>query len=308
MSGIKGLWFRHLARNILHFGKDRSDLRYELIIFGLKIKIVRPKYQKLRQQNPYYEYKEKNLDITTLPPATGQLRDIQLGNLGLLVEFDKICKQNNIHYWLDGGTLIGAVRHKGFIPWDDDIDLGIFREDYEKIMGTINGNTVNPDICAVYHTNFIKIKHKDSDLLFLDLFPVDAYGEIMPVEKQLEESKWIRALARKLHKDNPVLKENEFAYKRAEIARAIREKVLTHNLPEDITKTQYIWGLDFCHGWRNWFTNYEVYFPFKTIEFEGYEFPCINKPEDYLIRLYGDYMKYPKKIKVRYSEYEKLRR
>lgn len=78
-----------------------------------------------KQQSPYAEYKKNNVDITSLPPATGQIRDVQLSNLELLKELDYVCKKNNLQYWLDFGTLIGAIRHKGFIPWDDDIDTGM---------------------------------------------------------------------------------------------------------------------------------------------------------------------------------------
>ena len=57
------------------------------------------------------------------------LRKAQLIMLDMLIEFDAICKKNQLQYWLDSGSLLGAVRHQGFIPWDDDIDISMPIED-----------------------------------------------------------------------------------------------------------------------------------------------------------------------------------
>ncbi|KXB58205.1 hypothetical protein HMPREF1871_00593 [Gemelliphila asaccharolytica] len=60
-----------------------------------------------------------------------ELREVQIG---ILKYIDKVCKENNLTYFLNYGSLIGAVRHKGFIPWDDDVDISMPREDYEKFI------------------------------------------------------------------------------------------------------------------------------------------------------------------------------
>ena len=60
--------------------------------------------------------------------------EIKQIELNLLLKLDEICKKYKLRYYLCGGTLLGAVRHKGFIPWDDDIDVLMPREDFEKLL------------------------------------------------------------------------------------------------------------------------------------------------------------------------------
>ncbi len=282
-----------------------------LTILGIKIKFPRAEFAKKKRESPYYYYKENNIDITTLPPATGQLRDIQLANLALLKELDYVCKQNGLKYWLDGGTLLGAVRHKGFIPWDDDIDTGMLREDYNKLIDAFKKSSRNPDIYAEYFREkkdhcacFIKVQHKKCPYLFVDIFPFDFYGEKHSTEEQLRRTIEIKEFRRDFEANCKNINSNEEL--RLAAKKVMFEKILTNPIPEDKNKSELVWGIDFNHPWKNWFTYYDVIFPLKDTEFEGQMFPCINNPDAFLSRLYGNYMGYPPNITMGHAMFYAL--
>jgi len=69
------------------------------------------------------------------------LKELQKIELDILIAFDKVCRENNIKYSMGGGSMIGTVRHKGFIPWDDDIDIFMHREEYEKFKKFVSENS-----------------------------------------------------------------------------------------------------------------------------------------------------------------------
>lgn len=117
---------------------------------------------------------------------------VKSAQLDLLSELKRICDKHNIKYFLVGGTLIGAIRHNGFIPWDDDIDVGMLRDDYEKFI-TICGDElddayqlydwkVDPKSPIPFSKLKIKTTHYKEDLardtdiddgIFIDVFPYD---------------------------------------------------------------------------------------------------------------------------------------
>lgn len=289
-----------LLKNIFSI-TDYSETHNILKICGIKIKFPKKKFANKKKQSPFYYYKENNIDITTVPKAEGQLREIQLANLRLLKELDYVCKTAGLTYWLDGGTLLGAVRHKGFIPWDDDIDVAMRRKDYEKLIETFNNTTRDKDIFAGYVRGelnpcqvMIKIQHKKCPYLFVDVFPWDDYGKRLTTEEQLEETNKIKGYRKELQNSSDKSMSDEVILDK--IHTKMKECVLTNEVVNDNEGMDFVWGMDFNHIWKNWFTHWEVLYPLKTIEFEGIEFPCLNNPDAFLSRLYGNYMAYPKKI------------
>ena len=233
------------------------------------------------------------------------MRLIQKANLGLLKIFDRICKENGISYWLDFGTLLGAVRHKGFIPWDDDIDVGIMRDNYEKIITIFEkGLEDYPDLyCSFSHNGknkcFVKIRHKKSENIFVDLFPYDSYYKKLNFEEQVILSNKITELMKKKFWMLP-LSEKELRKRFKDLTHRIileSKEIMNENNPA------LFWGLDFPHKWSHKVYSHENIFPLGKILFEDSYFPCPNMTHYILTNVYHDYMSLPKDTYPRHSNY-----
>ena len=285
-----------------------SETRNLITILGFKIKIAKREIAKERQENVFYQYKKDKIDITKVPPAQGLLRDIQLANLALLKELAYVCKKNNFKYILDAGTLLGAIRHTRFIPWDDDIDILMFREDYEKIVSAFKNTTRNSDIYAEYHrdkdTNsqyFIKIKHKKCPFLGVDIFPLDSYGKHLSLKEQLIETNKICKILKHLKKEiDPNISNKET---KTILTKTMKEKILLSSTNEN---GDFVYGVDFVHKLKNWFLDRDIVLPLRKIQFEDSKYTTVNKPKEFLKNIYGDYMKYPKKMKILHYSYKNL--
>lgn len=235
------------------------------------------------------------------------LRKAQLIMFDMLIEFDAICKKYELQYWLDSGTLLGAVRHQGFIPWDDDIDLSMPVEDYNKFLKIAQSELSNEIFFQTSQTDnnfkfdYIKLRsnkasivefhEKDKSIayhqgVFVDIFPMLAI-ENTEANKKLYDStlKEIRDVSStSLHtpdgKDDPV--------KRAVLIASLKQR----HQGWKIDKSKVIYGGEMPDV-AAWF-DIEKVFPLTIMEFEGLSFPVPNNPSHYLDAIYSfDYRQLP---------------
>ncbi|MBU5592427.1 LicD family protein [Clostridium sp. MSJ-4] len=269
------------------------------------------------------DHRLDNLDLE-------ELRQCQLIILRILKVVDHICTKHSLTYWLEGGTLLGAVRHGGFIPWDDDLDISMPREDYEKFLA-IAKDELPEDLFAqnLQSTEFAgntwtQIKDRKSMIilsedakyhqgLYMDIFPMDVYSDNFfkrNLYEKIHKFFYIRVQAINAPLKKPFFKGSNFIknvirliFKIVFFIFAIFDynKIYNMNLKsrekriesmKKNPKTNYGYATDVLN-WENIF-RFEDIFPVKRIKFEDGEF-CV--PNDYhavLTSLFGsDYMDMP---------------
>lgn len=237
------------------------------------------------------------------------LRACQLRQLEILKEIDKMCRRHGIKYWLDSGTLLGAVRHGGFIPWDDDIDIAMTLEDERRFIEVapkelpewllVQTPKTDPGskepIDKVRDLNSLFIERGDDFCgdyakgIYVDVFPFVDYPDApKPIVK------WtVKNLSKSF-------------------------SILRHRHPYSLRSfAEFFWfGAKYCICSVVWKTlatlcgKRDCYFvpflnanghthtkdciwPLSTIQFEGAEFSAPHNPDTYLREIFGDYMQLP---------------
>ncbi len=301
---------KDIIKKIFNFELQEGGIKYKLHILGIKITIPTLESIISNRKDPFYYYKKNNVDITTLPKAQGQLRDMQLANLAIMKEFDKFCRENNLSYWLEYGTLLGAVRHKGYIPWDDDIDVSMTREDYDRFIEIYEEKCPNSklfvkQVMGGKNVFMTKLSHKDCPLLFVDIFPHDYCKKHNSKEEKIETKKKIIVLrenfAKKVDIKNMTPKELYAKYTELKNSNYEFEK-RDENKEQDL-----IHGIEFGYFNNNFIESYEDIYPLKEYDFEGYKFFSVNNADVKLREIYGNnYMGYPPKLTYGHSRFFKL--
>ena len=250
------------------------------------------------------------------------LQEIELENLRMLME---ICEKNHLRYYLIGGSLLGAMRHRGFIPWDDDIDVGLPRPDYNRFVQIakdylpahmdIKTMTSDPNY-KCYFTRLINNKKKiywDHGQytavigVWMDVFPLDGLPKNRLLRKlQVFRVKLNKALYKftqidyvTTNRTNRPLSERvliRFA-QLTHIGKLMdadrRLKKLDRALQRyDYDTSAYAWNFSGCYGKREIVPHIQLGGS-RTAEFEGMQVSIPEAAEDYLTSIYGDYMKLP---------------
>ncbi len=233
---------------------------------------------------------------------------IQQIQLEMLIYLDKYCKDNKINYYLGCGTLAGAVLRKGFFPWDDDIDILMKREDYEKFIKEyhdINYKLLtcnNKDYYYPYaklvntKTTAYECKNKINDYgVFIDIFPLDyspnkLYSILLKPLKILMMSQWGCYLDNR----NIIIK---IIYKILSIITSPLPKNFFAKIINNICKKRKgkLMGVLVFHKHNREIMKKDIFDETIKIEFEKHKFTTIKKYEEYLNNLYIDYKKEDKK-------------
>ena len=250
------------------------------------------------------------------------LQELKEVELDILKMFDVFCKENNIRYYLSHGTLLGAIRYKEFIPWDDDVDLLIPREDYDRMIKIYKDTDRYKLFAFEKNSEYLYPIAKLCDMTTLkdedgynngvklgvdiDLFPLDAWDD--DLEKAKKEAKYIGKNMKllglsKLKKSdsiNPIkrfIKGIVMAFCKMIGSRHFIENIIKASHKKGQTGKNYLGCKAWCVYGEKGIIPAEVFAESINVEFEGQMFPAPVGYDTYLTCLYGNYLPEPPKEK-----------
>lgn len=233
--------------------------------------------------------------------------------LNILLALDRVCTEHGLRYAICGGTMIGAVRHKGFIPWDDDLDVAMPRPDYERLIAHSREWLPEPYVfvCAendpLYPLPFGKIQDASTTLIerrhlyylggcYIDIFPLDAYPD-SALMRRVQRVRYdiYKKLLYLVHRD---------PYRHGRglsswLPLLVRKFFTREELQKRIKRVMTRYDYDHCNYAASYTDCYRRILPkeivdtFGPFEFEGYKVQGIAHYDPYLRAMYGDYMTLP---------------
>ena len=240
--------------------------------------------------------------------TTDELRKLQLVELNLLKVFDKICKKNNLTYWLGYGSVLGAVRHGGFIPWDDDIDVCMPMEDYKKFLKIAEKQLPEeillcyPHRGSKYNKLFAKLMDRRTTFIerYASLCDGEFYGIYLDIFPYIQYPAISEKLTVWLTKNMMFLRWRKNQYQKISILRIgywfmVSFLLLFFKLVWavlSIRKCDYMEIIPEDNGYFKRVHCNDI-FPLKSIRFEDDDFPAPQNTDAYLRTFYGDYMTLP---------------
>lgn len=250
-------------------------------------------------------------DLTRYNPEGSTLRKAQLRMVEIMVEIDKVCRKNNIKYWIDYGSLLGAVRHKGFIPWDDDIDICVLTEDYPKIREALirelpkqfvfQDNTTDKHVYI--RPGRVRDTHSVSGYpMFATLKEQGLWVDVFQTDRVLSKGSkqfidyFYRRTYREIHHYGDV------AYQSP--VKRIVWKICAYMAHPFTAAAMHFYtflsnrfgkGLmaHFAYNYSGMWADEKNIFPLTEVEFEGHKFLAPHDCDAHLRMRYGDYMKLP---------------
>lgn len=245
------------------------------------------------------------------------LRRVQLTELESLRVIDDFCKKNDISYSLYGGTLIGAARHQGFIPWDDDLDICMSRDNYNKFIKLWEQNPPdgyilqNKENAPLFPSSFTKIRKDHTTFLHDEIdrgrFHTGIFVDVFPIDR-VPKHTFSRMLFYWRYMQYHLLTREYIPPESGFMTRTIARILLKLNKPENrqqkrqyllqqITKYNDDVQLDRVGAEVIW--TMKINLPpdlmdeYTYLQFEDREFMCFEQWDEYLRRTYGDYMQFP---------------
>lgn len=242
-------------------------------------------------------------DLRKYNPDGSTLRKAQMRMLEILKVFDAICAKYGIEYTLDGGTLLGAVRHGGFIPWDDDLDVNVMREDFLKLREILPKELPDDLVYQDYTTEpyfptlLSKIRDRHSYIyeepcterfkekgIFIDLIPIE---EVPNMAWKAKLDYWYGHCLRSIHHYYD-FKDRVLSYMVMPFAWTLVQCTRFINRFQKIDQLAHVYGWQSYGGFSK-----NDYYPIKRMSFEGFQACVPNNSDAVLKALFGDYMQLP---------------